>query len=144
MSPKTIATIVACGILFPPSIGLSADETNSPHLSIELNALQQVEAACQASFLAQNTYETDLNAVVFEAVLFDQEGGVDRLTLLDFGALPSGRTRVRQFLLPDLSCAALGRVLLNGSETCEGEALPGDACTSGLELRSRVDAEMLG
>ena len=69
---------------------------------------------------------------------------VERLTLFDFGGLPAARPRVRQFLIPDLDCASLSRVLINGAETCTGENLPQDACTRDLDLRSRTDMELVG
>ena len=74
----------------------------------------------------------------------DGEGRVDRLTLFDMGALPQDRPRVRQFVVPDLECEALGRLLINGVDSCVGDGLPADACTRGLELRSRADVEVLG
>ena len=114
------------------------------HVSIELNAVQPVEDACRISFLVQNGHDLDIEQAVYEAVLFDAEGRVDRLTLFDFGALPSARPRVRQFVVPGLACASLGRLLINGSETCAGKGLPKGACSKKLDLRSRTDVEVLG
>ncbi|WP_093120597.1 hypothetical protein [Salinihabitans flavidus] len=121
-----------------------ADTAQGAHVSIELNALEPIEDACRISFLVQNGHDTDIEQAVYEAVLFDTEGRVDRLTLFDFGALPAARPRVRQFLVPGLSCADLGRLLINGVETCTGDGIPADACTDGLELQSRADVEVLG
>ncbi len=114
------------------------------HLTLELNAVDPVETACRMSFVIRNGYDSDITSAVFEAVLFDRDGRVARLTLFDFGALPSARPRVRQFLVPDLDCAALGQVLINGAETCEAQGLAKTACSTGLELRSRTDNEVLG
>ncbi|MCM2562020.1 hypothetical protein M8756_06480 [Lutimaribacter sp. EGI FJ00015] len=121
-----------------------AQDEQGAHVSIELNALEAVKDACRISFLVQNGHDADIEQAVYEAVLFDTEGRVDRLTLFDFGALPSARPRVRQFVLPGLECTSLGRLLINGAETCSGDALPNDACTAGLDLRSRTDIEVLG
>lgn len=123
---------------------LSAEEGQRPHVSVELNAVEQVDTSCRVSFLVRNGHATDLDQVVYETVLFDTEGRVDRLTLFDFGALPSNRPRVRQFVVPDLQCASLGRVLINGAETCTGENLPENACSGDLDLRSRTAVEVLG
>ena len=121
-----------------------AQNAQGPHISIELNALEPVEEACRISFLIQNGYDVDIESAVYEAVLFDTEGRVDRLTLFDFGPLPAATPRVRQFVVPGLDCPSLGRLLVNGAEACAGEGVPQGACTTGLELRSRTDVEMLG
>lgn len=113
-------------------------------VSVELNALEPVEDACRFSFMVQNGHGTDIDQAVYEAVLFDTDGRVDRLTLFDFGALPAARPRVRQFVVPGLACGDLGRLLINGADTCTGDGLPQDACTAGLMLSSRTDVEVLG
>lgn len=121
-----------------------AETDQGAHLTIELNAIAPVDTACRMSFLIQNGHATDIRQAVFEAVLFDAEGRVDRLMLFDFGELPSARPRVRQFVVPGLTCEGLGKVLINGAETCTGEGLAAGACAEGLELRSRTGVEVLG
>ncbi|WP_306151305.1 hypothetical protein [Roseovarius sp. MMSF_3281] len=121
-----------------------AQEDQGAYVSIELNAAQPVENGCRISFLVQNGHNLDIEQAVYEAVLFDTEGRVDRLTLFDFGALPSARPRVRQFVVPGLACPSLSRLLINGAETCAGDNVPDSACSTDLELRSRTDIEVLG
>lgn len=123
---------------------VSSQDVQGAHVSIEINALEPVEDACRISFLVQNGHDADIDKAVFEVVLFDTEGRVDRLTLFDLGALPTARPRVRQFVVPGLACASLGRLLVNGVETCAGDGLPDNACSTNLELRSRTDVEVLG
>ncbi|WP_238368642.1 hypothetical protein [Mesobacterium pallidum] len=136
--PARLCPLVLAASLAAPALA------ETPHVSIELNALDPVEGACQLSFVVSNGHQADIDQSVYEAVLFDTEGRVDRLTLFDFGALPAGRPRVRQFVVPALDCAALGRVLINGAETCTGSDLPAGACTTGLALSSRTDVEVMG
>lgn len=121
-----------------------AQETEAGGLSVELNAATAAEGRCTLSFLITNEYEKPVEKAVFETVLFDDEGQVDRLTLLDFGQLPPGRPRVRQFTLPDTSCDAIGRILVNGANTCEAPELGPSACTEGLRLSTRTDIELIG
>lgn len=111
-------------------------------LSIELNAQEQTDQGCKLSFLARNATGADINAAVFETVLFDTNGQVDRLTLFDFAALPANKPRLRQFVVPGLQCDALGQVLINGIATCEADA--GEQVCDGLTLSSRTGVEMLG
>jgi hypothetical protein len=123
--------------------GLRAQDT-SGHLSVELNAAQDQEGACKLSFLVQNSHAADVEKAVFETVIFDAEGQVNRLTLFDFGLLPAGRPRVRQFVIPGTPCDQIGRILFNGAKTCDGAGLPASACSSGLGLTTRTGIEVLG
>jgi hypothetical protein len=132
-----LAALMTCG----PA---AAQDAQGARVSIELNALEPAEDACRLSFLVQNGHAADIDQAVYEAVLFDTEGRVDRLTLFDFGALPSARPRVRQFVVPGLVCTALGGLLINGAETCAGDGLPDGGCMADLDLRSRTGVEVLG
>ncbi len=144
MGFRGVHRALALACLVGTALPAQAEEDQGAGLRIELNALDPVEEACRVSFLIQNGHAQDIDSAVFEAVLFDADGRVDRLTLLDFGALPAARPRVRQFMVPDLACDGLGRVLINGAETCEGEGLAQGACMEGLELDSRTDVELIG
>ena len=81
-----------------------------------------------------------IGALSLETVLIDTAGRVERLTLFEFGALPDGVPRVRQFDIPGLACESLGRVLINGVSDCSA----GAACAEGLELTTRTDVEVIG
>lgn len=136
-----LAAALAAG--FSASAAMAQDNPGA-HISIELNTLEPVENACRISFLIQNGHAVDIESAVYETVLFDTEGRVERLTLFDLGTLPTERPRVRQFLVPDLACASLGRILINGAETCSGPEVAPDACTRDLELLSKTGVEVLG
>jgi hypothetical protein len=140
------ASAVVAGL--PPASaadGASGDAT----LGIELNSVSQEGAACRLVFVVENGMGADLSSAVFETVLFDSEGRVVTLTLFDFGALPAGRPRVRQFDLADTACADLGRLLLNDAHACtaDGEssgAITPEACAAALRWSSRTGIEVLG
>ena len=115
----------------------AAAQTNArPTVGLELNRVDQIEAACRFTFLAENGMRTDLAALTVETVIIDVEGLVDRLTLFEFGALPEGTPRVRQFDVPGLDCAQVGR---GGPDqrrvrTCGGV----EGCAEALTLSSRT------
>ncbi|PIL19562.1 hypothetical protein P775_13645 [Puniceibacterium antarcticum] len=111
---------------------------------MELNAAQSEEQSCKLSFLVINGRGSDILKAVFETVLFDAQGQVDRLTLFDFGALPAGRPRVRQFVVSGTRCEYLGQILFNGVNTCEAEDMDATACESGLQLNSRTTIKVTG
>jgi hypothetical protein len=123
------------------SSGAKADDAA---VSIELNALKGGEGSCALTFMVINGHPAQIDKAVYETVLFDTNGQVDRLTLFDFGTLPPGRPRVRQFSVAGMTCEELGQVLINGAHTCDAPELHDGACEKGLILQSRTDAEVIG
>ncbi|MEO0567158.1 MAG: hypothetical protein AAF066_05460 [Pseudomonadota bacterium] len=113
-------------------------------VSVELNAVKSGEANCTLTFLILNGHENQIEKAIYETVLFNKNGQVDRLTLFDFGTLPPGRPRVRQFSVPGMNCGDLGQILINGSHSCEAPGLPDNACEAGLVLDTRTDIEVVG
>ena len=122
------------------SAGASAQSAPEAGLSLELNRIDGIDGACRLTFLAENRLGADVEALTLETVLIDTAGVVERLTLFEFGALPDGVPRVRQFDVAGLTCETLGRVLVNGVAECTGPA----SCGEALGLTSRVDVELLG
>ena len=135
---KTWACVAAWAAM---SMAAQAEDA-TPRLSIELNTTQQVEQGCKLSFLVTNSHMQDVSKAVFETVLFDASGQVMRLTLFDFGGLPSGRPRVRQFVMPGASCEGIGQELFNGVHACDG-AGP-EACSKDLKLTTRTKVGVTG
>lgn len=114
-------------------------------LSLELNAAETVNGACRISLLVENGLQGDIAALGVEAVLFGRDGRVLRLLTLDLEEAPKGRPRLRQFDLPGLDCATVGRMLVNSVAPCTGEGLDAATCQRALALRSRVAGlEVLG
>ena len=137
---------LATGLAFTSSFSVQAQTAGTPPsgLSLELNTVKEVNGACRLTFLVQNQTGTDVEKAAFETVIFDSAGGVVTLSLFDFRDLPGNRPRVRQFSLPDLECATIGRVLINGANSCIVGGAQSDICASELNLRSRIDVELLG
>ncbi|MCL3883376.1 hypothetical protein [Marivita sp. GX14005] len=121
-----------------------AQDAPQPRLAVELNAADDGDDACRLSFLVENSLGADLDEAVFETVIFDATGAVDRLTLFDMRDLPEGRPCVRQFLIDGIACTGIGRILINGAQSCSGAGLPEGACTDNLNLSSRTGIELLG
>ncbi len=117
-----------------------AEPDTAPRLSLELNRVDALDGACRLTFMAENRLGTDLEALALETVLIATDGQVERLTLFEFGALPDGVPRVRQFDVPGLICEGLGRVLINGVAECSGS----EACGEALIFGSRTDVEVIG
>jgi len=126
------------------SIGqVRAQETapaSPPVLTLELNALQPSERGCRFTFVVENRLGGGLDSAAFEMAIFDRDGRISRLTLVDFKDLPDGKTKVRQFDFPSIDCAKIGRVLVNDATECRGLGIDPAACMGGLVTASRVDA----
>ena len=118
--------------------------TAAPSLKVELNAADTTEANCKLTFLITNDLSAPLDKAVYETVLFDREGTVNRLTLFDFGQLPVGRPRVRQFVVPQTTCENLGRILFNGAQSCDGVGIEAGTCENALAPATRTEIEVLG
>jgi len=135
-------SIAACAVA---SLPLQAQEIDvSGKIAIELNAAQTADASCTLSFMVTNGLDHEIDKAVYETVLFNTDGQVNRLTLFDFGTLPPARPRVRQFAVQNVTCEALGRVLFNSANTCEGDGLADGACADGLAVSTRTAIEVMG
>jgi len=108
-------------------------------LAVELNALDTQGANCRISFMAHNKTEEALQGLGYEVVLFNTEGGIDRMTKFDFGGLPAGKTVVRRFDLAGTVCEEIGRVLVNGASRCEAASTLD--CDSLLTTTNRTTVE---
>ncbi|OXT00634.1 hypothetical protein B7H23_11070 [Notoacmeibacter marinus] len=95
-------------------------EPEGPALTLELNELRRDDGACRITFVAHNGLPSNLSALAYEMVLFGTDGGIERMTKFDFGPMPQGRTIVRRFNMPELDCAAVSRILINGVTRCQG------------------------
>lgn len=143
MQRRHVLTLIAA--LMPlASPALASDYNTSAPLKLELNAADNFGESCRLSFLLKNETATDIDSFVAETVLFNDQNQVALLTLFDFGLLPKGRARVRQFQVPDMSCDSLGLVLINGADTCTGDGHDARSCAKALELNSRVDIKLEG
>jgi hypothetical protein len=137
------APCLSCCLALAATLALAAPaaaDADTPGLSVELNRIDPVAGACRLTFVVENGLGAELGALALETVLIDTGGQVERLTLFDFGALPDGVPRVRQFDVPGLACEGLGRVLINGIAACEGVA----SCNGALRLHSRTGVAVIG
>lgn len=138
--PVPTAAAMVLSMAGAPAVGAQEPAAASPALTVELNGLQPLEAGCRLTFVVENGLGGELRQAAFEIVLFDRDGLVSRMTIIDFRDLPAGKTKVRQFDFNGLDCATIGRLLVNDATECAGEAIAPDACIRNLETRSRADA----
>ncbi|MGA9253692.1 MAG: hypothetical protein WBV78_19175 [Roseobacter sp.] len=128
----------------PFALFAQAEAQPQSTIHLELNTLNDTEGACRLTFVAQNATGSEIDQAVFETVIFNSSGGVVTLSLFDFRDLPQGRPRVRQFDVPGVTCASVGRILINGSSTCSADGTESELCANSLSLSSRIAVELLG
>lgn len=114
--------------------GLASDDIR---LNLELNRLQQRDTACRISFLINNRLGKAIDELVFEIVLFGQDGKIVRLVAIRPGRLPVEKQRLKQFDLGGTKCADISRVLLNDVATCKGDGLTSELCLDRAKPSSR-------
>tara|TARA_B100001079_G_scaffold113193_1_gene97378 strand:+ start:2838 stop:3278 length:441 start_codon:yes stop_codon:yes gene_type:complete len=119
-------------------------ETLKHKFSLQLNSAQTIENACRLTFVVDNQTEKDISELVFETVLFSQQGEVIFFTLFDFGEVPFGIPRVRQFDVPNYSCEDVKQVLINGMDKCVFSNGGAAECNLKLETSSRSKIGFLG
>ena len=138
---RHIAPLLLATQAFAPA---ASSEEGKQALTMDLNAADTIGEACRLTFVLTNGLEADIDRLVYETVLFSDQGRVLLLTLFDFGTLPVGRPRVRQFQVPDTTCDRIGSVLINGTDTCDGTGLAPGLCETALETRSLSGIEIGG
>jgi hypothetical protein len=113
-------------------------------IAMELNAADLLGEACRITFVVTNQTTTPVDKAIYETVLFSKDGQVLMLTLFDFGNLPAGVPRVRQFQVSDTACSRIGMVLINGANTCIVDGKDAAACTTGFSTSSRINIKLQG
>lgn len=110
---------------------------------LQLNEAASVGGSCRLTFVIRNELPDTVTALGLDLVMFDTSGGVSGYAAVDFGALPAGKTRVRQYDVAKGDCADLSRVLLNDIRACEIEARADRECLSMLALSSRSEIDLV-
>lgn len=114
------------------------------NFELELNTSADVEGACRLTFVATNNSGLALTKTAYEVAVFNAEGVVSQILVLEFGELPLSKTRVVQFDLPQTGCADLSRILVNGADTCESADGPQNICMKALSASSRIPSMPFG
>jgi hypothetical protein len=109
----------------------------TPPITVELNKLEPADQACRLFLLLQNHSDQIYDALTLELVSFDKDGLIGQRLAVDLAPVRAQKTSVRLFDLPDTSCDAIGRVLLNDVSACSVGGAVVDACLDRLQVSSR-------
>ena len=131
-------SLLAIALLYPAVAGAQQKQ-----LTIELNKVQQSQDGCRLSFIAVNEMGANLETTSMEVVFFDSSDIVSEMLLLDFGRLPSDKTKVVEFVLQQQDCGQISRVLVNDVVECSSaeEQNMTRECFSALKTSNRAEIE---
>lgn len=135
MLRTTLAAALAASTI--AAVPLQAQEAGT--FSLELNNAQSVESGCRLTYVATNNLGTELSATSYEVAVFDAEGVVNRLLILEFGRLQSDKRKVVQFDLADTACENISLLLVNSVAVCTAADGSEPDCLAALETSSRTE-----
>ncbi len=139
MKRSLIATIFA-GISFAANPALSQP---TEAISIQLNTAETAGDACRLTFVIQNKLAVPVEALGLDLVMFNKSEGVSGYAAVDFGAMPSGKTVVRQYDVGQGTCGDISRVLLNEVRACQVNSTSVPDCLTKLQITSRSEIDFI-
>lgn len=134
-------TTLAAAALSTATILTGAAMAQSGNFALELNNASDTSNGCRLTYVATNNTGTALTETSYEVAIFDGEGRVSRLLVLEFGALPLGKTKVVQFDLAEQACSDISRIIVNNIADCKSADGDHDFCITGLVTNSRNDIQ---
>jgi hypothetical protein len=124
-----------------PLVAAAQEPADHNQVAIELNKLEQVDAACRIYMVVRNG-STAYEGFKLDMVLFDAGGVITSRVAVDMAPLRAGRPNVKLFDVQDQPCDAIGSLLVNEVLECQ----PADAasdCLARIEVSSRTDVQIL-
>jgi hypothetical protein len=130
---------LAAAVALSAAIPAFAEDAAPPRsLFLELNAAQPSQKGCRLTFVVTNGLGAIVSSAAFELALFNAEGVVDRLTVLEFRDMPAGKTKVSRFDLAGVECGKISRILINTTTTCAGEGIGAADCMQGIRTSTKT------
>ena len=124
--------------VFASALAVSAQSGN---FVLELNNASDVEDSCRLTYVATNNTGIGLTKTSYEVAIFDSEGRVSNLLVLEFGQLPIAKTKVVQFDLKGSACGNISRIVVNNLAECDSADGSHDFCLSALITSSRTQIQ---
>lgn len=139
MSNSLKAVTFSAALAAAAGLGAPVGAQTPGPFTLELNNTSDIEQSCRLTYVATNDMGMDLSGASYEVAVFDAEGTVERLLILQFGALEDGRTKVVQFDLADTACSNISRLLVNSVAECTAADGSEPDCLGALETTSRSE-----
>lgn len=109
-------------------------------LTIQLNQAADNGGACRMTYVITNETGVEVSTASYEVAVYDKDGAVNKLVVLDFGKLVPSHTQVVQFDLPDTGCKDISRISVNDPAVACDVAVPASPtlCTDKRTLQSKT------
>lgn len=121
---------------------LAAQEAPPPEITIELNKLEAVDAACRIFLVLQNRGKDSYDALTLELVSFGPEGVIGERLGVDLAPLRPEKTAVKLFDLPATGCDRVSRILVNDVSACSAGGVAIADCLDRLKVSARGQVEL--
>ncbi|MFK7836777.1 MAG: hypothetical protein AB8B60_11190 [Sulfitobacter sp.] len=136
MPIKKISALL-CALAVAGTSPASAQDTAT--FSLELNGAAETEAgSCRLTYVAANQTGAALERAAYEVAVFDAQGSVTRLLVLEFGDLVEGKTKILQFDLSGTPCGGISRIVVNDAAACTVGGAEAQICMQTLSASSRT------
>ncbi len=130
-----------CGIAFSLALPAQADDGR---LTVELNKFEPGEdGGCRAFFLFRNHTGQNFEGFEMSLAILDRAGVIDRLLTIDAAPLPTARTTLKLFEIPQIGCDDIAEVLLHELPLCKPQNAAEMDCFAVLDLVSRTSAGLV-
>lgn len=137
-SPRRCARLIGSLVLYLAMAATIAQES----LNLELNRLEPLASGCRFYLLFGNDTDLVYTDLKLDLVFFDKDGIIAGRMAVDAAPLKARKTTVKLFDIPELSCPAIHRVLLNDVLTCTRSPPQKDqGCLDKIHLANRTDIE---
>ena len=139
---KLVIDMLALAIFgLAPLVAAAQKPADHDQVGIELNKLEQVDAACRIYMVVRNG-STAYEGFKLDVVLFDKSGVIASRVAVGMGPLRAERPTVKLFDVQHQPCEGIGSLLVNEVLECR----PADAasdCLARIEVSSRTDVQIL-
>jgi hypothetical protein len=113
-------------------------------LTVEMNKFEEnAGGGCKAFFLFRNQTGKTFEGFEMSLAILDSNGVIDRLLSIDAAPLPAGRTTLKLFEIPEISCTAISEVLLHEISTCKPQNEEPVDCFPMVKLSSKTSAPLV-
>jgi hypothetical protein len=132
--------LLCCGALSCVTLASALAQTPEEPMRVQLNKLETIGEACQATLMFENTRATPIKSFKLDLYAFDTDGVAQKRMLLDLGPVPAHKVKMRPFEVAATPCAQVGKLLINDVAACEGADLTRETCLERVEPTSAKGA----
>ncbi|MCY3702763.1 MAG: hypothetical protein OXG16_08790 [Rhodospirillales bacterium] len=127
------------------SLLLARSVAGAPDASVlaELNKLEPNNGNCRAYLVLENKGSVAFEGLKLDIVIFGADGVVKKRLAVQVAPLPSGKTSLKVFDVPELSCDHVGRLLLNDVLECSDHTGMRNDCLPLLSTTARTEVPFI-